>query len=170
MILGGWRAELEEEEVLNKARKLFKDLDIDIDLAEALMPGKNKGFLIVPMLLKDGEDRARLQRRVIHSTELVSKAALPSGGKDRKGNPSTIWMAVSESPEQRRKTRQLSKSKRCVLEIAEKHGRSLVVRAQYKLGVLWMDDRKITGAGAPLPNFNAAARSEHGWLDSKAVK
>ena len=74
---------------------------------------------------------------------MVRKAAKPSGTTDPKGRPAKVWLAISEPPEQRRKTRQLSKTKRAVLEIAEKQGAHLVV------GTLWLDQQRIAGVGQP---------------------
>ena len=82
-----------------------------------------------------GEERAKLQRRAIASVELVRKAARDSGAKDSKGGKAKIWLAVSESPEQRRRTKQLSKTKRAVLEISEKMGKAVTVRAEYRNGM-----------------------------------
>ena len=120
------------------------------------MPGKHRGFLIVPLQSKIGEDRAKLQRRAISSVELVRKAALPTGGTNKGGKPSRLGLAISESPEQRRRTRQMSKSKRAVLEGADKKCRTLAVRADYKSGSLWLDDRKIAGLGRPPAGLEAA--------------
>ena len=35
VVLGGWDTELDEEEVIQKAHKLLKDLSLDLDLQEA---------------------------------------------------------------------------------------------------------------------------------------
>ena len=165
LVFGGWSLDLDETETLEKAKKATADLSLDIDLSEAFMPGKNRGFLIVPLTAKLGEDRAKLQRRAISSVELVRKAAIPAGGTTRDGKPSRVWLAVSESPEQRRRTRQMSKSKRAVLEGADKNARSLTIRADYKNGSLWLEDRKIAGLGRPPPGREAAT-SAYGWIDA----
>ena len=104
MVMGGWSTNLEEDEVLQLARKFGEEVGLDLDLAEAFMPGRQKGILIVPLAPRRGEDRAKLQRP--------------------RGNPAKVWLAISESPEQRRRTKQMSKTKRTVLEIAEKTGKS----------------------------------------------
>ena len=137
------------------------DLSLDIDLGKAFMPGKQKGFLIVPLQPRTGEDRAKLQRRAIASVQIIRKVALPTGGTDKSGRPAKLRLAISKSPEQRRRTRQMSKSKRAVLEGADKNARSLAVRADYKSGTLWLDARKIPRT--------SAATSAYGWLDVEAV-
>ena len=62
----------------------------------------------------------------------------------------------------------MSKSKRAVLEGADKNSRSLVIRADYKSGSLWLDDRKVAGLGKP-PDGLGAATSSYGWLDVAAI-
>ena len=168
LVFDGWSLDLDEAEVLDKAKKAVADLALDIDLTEAFMPGKHRGFLIVPLMAKLGEDRAKLQRRAISSVEVVRKAALPAGGTNKAGKPSQLWLAICESPEQRRRTRQMSKSKRAVLEGADKISRSLAVRADYRSGSLWLDDRRIAGLGKPPAGLDAAT-SLYGWLDVAAV-
>ena len=94
LVFGGWNIDLDEAEVLDRAKKAVADLALDIDLAEAFMPGKNRGFLIIPMTARPGEDRARLQRRAISSVEVVRKAALPAGGTTSAGKPTQLWLAI----------------------------------------------------------------------------
>ena len=77
LIFGGWSTDLDEEEVLGKARKLVADLLLDIDLGKAFMPGKQKEFLIVPLQPRTGEDRAKLQRRAIASVQINQKGRPP---------------------------------------------------------------------------------------------
>ena len=168
VIFGGWSEDLTEDEVLLKAKQVVQDIGLDIDLADAFMPGKNRGFLIVPMSPKDREDRLQLQRRTIQSVEMVRKAALPTGGMDRSGRPARLWLAISEPPEQRKRTRQLSKTKRCVLEVAEKRGVTLQLKADYRTGTLLLEQKKVAGSGSP-PAGSQMVTSNHGWLDSRAV-
>ena len=84
LVFGGWSLDLDEAGVLDKAKKAVADLALDI--AEAFMPGKNRGFLIVPMTARLGEDRAKLQRTAISSVELVRKRRSPLEGQPRPGN------------------------------------------------------------------------------------
>ena len=168
VVFGGWSLDLDEDEVLLKAKRVVKDAGLDIDMTGAFMPDKNKGFLIIPMNPKDDEDRLQLQRRTIQIVETVRNAALPGGGVDRSGRPAKLWLAISEPPKQRRRTRQLSKTKRCVLEVAEKRGVTLQLRADYKTGYLLLDHKKVAGIGSP-PAGSHMATSDHGWLDTKAV-
>ena len=85
LVMGGWNLDLEGDDVKSRAEKMVKDLNLDIDLGEAFMPGRQKGFLIVPLLPKVGEDRARLQRRAIGAVESVRKAACHTGTVDSAG-------------------------------------------------------------------------------------
>ena len=89
LVTGGWSVEMEENEVKAKAEKLIGDLNLDIDLGEAFMPCRQKGFLIVPLMPK-----------AIGAVESVRKAACPTGTVDSAGRPARVWMALSESPEQ----------------------------------------------------------------------
>ena len=69
LVLGGWKVELEEQEVKDEASRMVRELELDIDLAEAFMPGKQKGYLIVPLQAQAHEDRIGLQRRAIAAVE-----------------------------------------------------------------------------------------------------
>ena len=77
VVLGGWDTELDEEEVIQKAHKLLKDLSLDLVTSRKHSCQGPRG----------GEDRTKLQRRTIQSVEIVRQAAYLSRAKDRKGQP-----------------------------------------------------------------------------------
>ena len=120
------------------------------------------------MVVQEAEDHVALQRRAIAAVETVRKADYLTGAKDGSGKPSKAWLAISESPEQQRRTKQMSKSKRAVLEGSDRMGKSVLVRADYKAGLLWMGSRQIAGLGRPPPSIQAAT-SAYGWLDTQTV-
>ena len=62
----------------------------------------------------------------------------------------------------------MSKSKRTVLEGADKMGRTVVVKADYKAGRLWLEQHQIAGLGRS-PSGLEAVESTYGWLDASKV-
>ena len=50
MILGGWRSDSDAENVLQNAKDFAKAQGLPLTMTEAFVPGKQNGFVVVPLV------------------------------------------------------------------------------------------------------------------------
>ena len=55
LVLGGWGPDTAASEMLEHAQRLIRDLRLDIDTDNMLVPGVRKGLVIIPYQPRDGE-------------------------------------------------------------------------------------------------------------------
>ena len=67
------------------ARDFADKAQLDVDMSDAFSPGRQRGFVVIPLMPRLGEDRLRLQRRAIQSVEIVCKMAQASGAVEEAG-------------------------------------------------------------------------------------
>ena len=83
--------------------------------------------------------------------------------RNDKGQPKQVWVAISEPPEQRRKSLFAGKVKRLVLEAAETLAKTVQVQAEYRAGTVWVEGKRV--ASATSPKLATALDGGHGWID-----
>ena len=159
LILGGWRSDSEAENVLQQAREFAKDQGLQVNMADAFVPGRNNGFVVVPLVGQPGETPQATTRRAISAIETVRKLQHKTGHKDDKGKELVVWMALSQPPEIRRRTRTTAKTKRAILESSEKSGQA--VKADYRRGSVFIEGSKVAGSG---PLVRSLSPTMGGWM------
>ena len=55
-IVGGWDGNQEAKVTLEKARTVLKELQVDVDMDDAFVPGLRQGYVIVPMTTRPARD------------------------------------------------------------------------------------------------------------------
>ena len=116
---------------------------------------------------KPGEDAKSLYQRLVSLVTVARGIREYTEAKDGKGNPKQIWVAISEPPEQRRKSRFGGKVKRLVMEAAETLGKTVKVQVEYCAGTVWVEGRRV--ASASVPKSGAPLESIHGWIDTAQI-
>ena len=115
-IVGGWDANQEAKVILEKAKKTFQELQVDVDLDGAFVPGLRRGYIIVPMTARADESGDDVRSRVQQAVLRVRTVNVTLGTRDD-GEPSRLWMAVSQPPERRKRAQLAAKTKRLILEM-----------------------------------------------------
>ena len=173
VIVGGWGPDTEAEETLMAVRNFIRDRAIPLPTEEAFVPGKQRGFAVVPLSCVGNETRQTMMRRAIEAVESTRKLRVKSGHKDSEGKDMLVWAAVSQPPEVRRRAKLVAKTKRAVLESYEKagkeiSGKELVVKTDYRKGMLTIDGQKIGGCSQQ-PVAGEILVCDHGWVDAAQV-
>ena len=111
LILGGWDPENPAADTLREAKQLLQNLAVDLDIGEAFVPGIRRGYALLPVPDRPGESLDDKCKRVQSTISRVRHAAVEVGQKPT-GEPQMAWIAMSQSPERRRRARLAGKVKR----------------------------------------------------------
>ena len=97
LIIGGWDPDQPGDETLGKAQDVIRELQLDIDATEAFVPGKRRGYAILPFTARRGESNDDARRRAMKAVQRV-RAANVILGRREDGQHSRLWLAISQSP------------------------------------------------------------------------
>ncbi|CAE7930271.1 unnamed protein product, partial [Symbiodinium necroappetens] len=162
-IVGGWDSNQEAKQTLDKAKAILKDLQADVDLEDAFVPGLRRGYIIVPMVARPQETGEEMRGRIQQAVLRVRTANIELGTKED-GSPSRLWMAVSQPPERRKKAQLAAKTKRLLLELHGDHGR---LDVEWSTGSVWHKDVKVASTSGTRPA--SAVEAGPGWIDLKEI-
>eukprot|EP00439_Symbiodinium_sp_Y106_P023128 s4906_g2.t2 len=124
-----------------------KELEIDIDMADSFVPGLRRGFAIVPIAPRAGEDQSTFRSRIRDSLRHIREAKVITGQKPQ-GGDRHFWAAISETPERRKRAQFAGKIKRLVLESeGDKHK----LDVEFGTGNVWYNSVKIASATTAPP-------------------
>ena len=152
LILGGWRSDSDAENVLQQARKFAKDQGLPVNMADAFVPGRNNGFVVVPLVGQPGETPQTATRRAISAIEMVRKLQRKTGHKDDKGKE----LVDARGPRQRQKERSWRALRRAAAP------------SPLKPRSVFIEGNKVAGSG-PRPSSGEVLVSDYGWVDAEAV-
>eukprot|EP00439_Symbiodinium_sp_Y106_P077815 s3121_g16.t1 len=138
IILGGYDADQAAEETLRLAKQTLTELQIDLDLAPMFVPGLRRGFAILPIEARTGEDQQRFRGRVRDALRAVRAAKVVTGQRGQ-GGDRYFFAAMSETPERRRRAQFAGKVKRLILEVGGDNSNKLEV--EFGTGNLWDGSR-----------------------------
>ena len=161
VVMGGWPPETLAADVLSKANEMTRDLQLQINMAEAFVPGVRRGFVLVPIHPMEGETEENMRQRVQNCIRRVNSSNITLGRKPD-GNPAKLWLTLSQPPERRRRAALAGKVKRLIIEAG---GTSLVPRIEpeWATGTVWFKDTKISSGTSSGPPGTSAAGC--GWID-----
>ena len=83
-------------------------------------------------------------------------------GQNDQGGLRKLWVAISQSPERRKRAKLAGKVKRAILEMV---GDMKAMDVEFATGTLWMRSAKICSATAERPRD--AQNAGVGWVDLK---
>ena len=102
LIMGGWDADQSASETLRLVKQHVEELEIDIDMADSFVPGLRRGFAIVPIAPRAGEDQSTFRSRIRDSLRHIREAKVITGQKPQ-GGDRHFWAAMSETPERHKR-------------------------------------------------------------------
>ena len=81
VIVGGWDEDTEADDTLNAVQDFIRERAIPLPTEEAFVPGKKRGFAVVPLTCVGNETRQMMLRRAIEAVEATRKLKVKSGHK-----------------------------------------------------------------------------------------
>ncbi|CAE7913948.1 unnamed protein product [Symbiodinium necroappetens] len=161
LIMGGWPPDTPASEVLQKANEMARDLQLQLNMTDAFVPGVRRGFVLIPLSPQDGESEEAMRQRTQACIRRVNSANV-SLGRKADGNPAKLWLAVSQPPERRRRAALAGKVKRLIIEAG---GPSTLARIEpeWATGTVWFRNSKISSATSAGPRGSTPAGC--GWID-----
>ncbi|CAE7394441.1 unnamed protein product [Symbiodinium necroappetens] len=161
LVMGGWPPDTLAADVLAKANEMARDLQLQISMADAFVPGVRRGFVLVPIAPRDGESDEAMRQRIQTCIRRVNTSNISLGWKPD-GNQARLWLTLSQPPERRRRAALAGKVKRLIIEAG---GSSLVSRIEpeWATGTVWLKDTKISSGTSAGPPSSSSAGC--GWID-----
>ena len=163
LIIGGWPDDQPAEDKVQKAREYLQKLGVPLDLQGLFTPGLRRGYSILPIEPKEGEDSRTLYQRLVGVVSIARKVKEHTEARNDKGQPKQVWVAISEPPYQRRKSRFAGKVKRLVLEAAETLAKTVQVQAEYRAGTVWVEGKRGERHGTEVSDCSGRRT----WLDRR---
>ena len=77
-------------------------------MADSFVPGLRRGFAIVPIAPREGEDQGTFRSRIRESLKHIREAKVITGQKPQ-GGDRYFWAAMSETPERRTRAQSAGK-------------------------------------------------------------
>ncbi|CAE7036413.1 unnamed protein product [Symbiodinium sp. CCMP2592] len=136
-IVGGWSPDQEAATTLEKAKTVLRDLQVDVDMEGAFVPGLRRGYVIVPMTTRADEDTYTMRDRVQKAVVRVRNANVTLGD---------AVPALDGS-----------------VPTARAEGSHQALDVEFATGSVWYDNRKISSTGGPKPE--GATDAGPGWVD-----
>ncbi|CAE7704187.1 YCF1 [Symbiodinium sp. CCMP2456] len=81
LIMGGWPPETQASEVLQKANEMARDLQLQLNMSDAFVPGVRRGFVLIPTTPQDGENDEAMRQRMQTCIRRVAAANVTLGRK-----------------------------------------------------------------------------------------
>ncbi|CAE7546588.1 unnamed protein product, partial [Symbiodinium necroappetens] len=116
LIIGGWDPEQEAHETKEAVEDILKSMQAPISTGGLFVPGIRRGYAILPIPENPGETAESRRSRI---QEVISKVrgANVILGERRDGGTRKVWIAMSQPPERRRRSRMAAKVKRLYLSL-----------------------------------------------------
>ena len=165
LVMGGWSPDSPASDVLQKANEMARDLQLQINMAEAFVPGVRRGFVLIPLTPNEGESEDAMRQRAQACIRRVNASNVHLGRKPD-GNPAKLWLTVSQPPERRRRAALAGKVKRLIIEVG---GPSTLhsIEPEWATGTVWFRNMKISSATSAGPPGSTAAGC--GWIDLQQI-
>ena len=158
VVVGGWDNDQSASTTLQLVKQHLAELQCDLDVEESFVPGLRRGFAIVPIHARPGEDNLEYRRRVREALQRIREARIVTGQRQQ-GGDRHMWAAMSESPERRRRAQFAGKIKRLILE---ENGDRRELEVEFGTGNVWYSQVRV--ASAVLSPPTDADKVGVGWV------
>ncbi|CAE7292357.1 pol [Symbiodinium microadriaticum] len=165
LIIGGWHPDTEADKVIDHANKLVAELRLDLDMRGTFVPGVRRGYAIIPLTRKDGETQEGQRTRVQHCISQVRNANVTISTR-LSGEPSKLFLNVSQPPEKRRKVQVAAKCKRLLMELG---ALASDVETEYSTGQVWFKSKKVKSASNHMAPQGTTQTGSEGWIDLQTI-
>ena len=167
LIIGGWEGDTPAADVLQRARDVARQLQLDLDLDHMFVPGVRRGFALIPLQgAREDETAEAYRQRIQGAITKVRHAKMQLGmrAEGEGGGVRYLFLAMSQPPERRRRARLAAKVKRCLLELG---GHKPQIEAEFATGTVWYRGVRLSSASTQAPG--GADYVGPGWVDIKAM-
>ena len=165
LVMGGWPPDTLASEVLQKANEMARDLQLQLNLSDAFVPGVRRGFVLIPISANADESDESMRQRVQACIRKVNTANITLGRKPD-GNPAKLWLSISQPPERRRRAALAGKVKCLIIEaggLPHIHH----IEPEWATGTVWFKNVKVSSGSTPGPAASTPAGC--GWIDLPAI-
>ncbi|CAE7253430.1 unnamed protein product [Symbiodinium sp. CCMP2592] len=165
LVMGGWSPDTLASEVIQKANEMARDLQLQLSLSDAFVPGVRRGFVLIPITPNSGESDEAMKQRVQACIRRVNTANVTLGRKPD-GNPAKLWLSISQPPERRRRAALAGKVKRLIIEaggLPSLHR----IEPEWATGTVWFKDVKVSSGSSVAPQ--GATTAGCGWIDLPTI-
>ncbi|CAE7557635.1 unnamed protein product [Symbiodinium sp. CCMP2592] len=158
LVVGGWEADQHHEDTLRLVKQHLAELNVNLDVEKAFVPGLRRGFALVPITKLEGESDEEQRARVQEVLRTVRAAKIVTGQRPEGGNR-YFFAALSQSPERRRRAQMAGKVKRLIIE---EGGDPRKIEVEYGTANLWYNTVKIASGVTSAPE--GATTEKAGWV------
>ncbi|CAE7235511.1 unnamed protein product [Symbiodinium sp. CCMP2592] len=158
LVVGGWDADQHHEETLSLVKKHLTELNINLDLSQAFVPGLRRGFALVPLIKLEGETEEEQRARVQEALRTIRAAKVVTGQRPE-GGQRYFFAAMSQSPERRKRAQLAGKVKRLIIE---EGGDVRHIDVEYGTANLWYNSIKVASGVTSAPE--GASIEKSGWV------
>ncbi|CAE7364888.1 unnamed protein product [Symbiodinium sp. CCMP2592] len=158
LVVGGWEADQHHEDTLKLVKQHLSELNVNLDVDKAFVPGLRRGFALVPLTKLEGESDDEQRARVQEILRTVRAAKIVTGQRPEGGNR-YFFAALSQSPERRRRAQLAGKVKRFIIE---EGGDPRKIEVEYGTANLWYNTVKIASGVTSAPEGATAEKA--GWV------
>ena len=165
LVMGGWPPDTMANEVLQKANEMARDLQLQLNMADAFVPGVRRGFVLIPISANQDESDESMRQRIQACIRRVNSSNVTLGRKPD-GNPAKLWLSISQPPERRRRAALAGKVKRLIIEAGglPLHHR---IEPEWATGTVWFKNVKVSSGSTAGPAGSTPAGC--GWIDLPAI-
>ncbi|CAE6934847.1 unnamed protein product [Symbiodinium sp. CCMP2592] len=163
LVVGGWDADQHHEDTLRLAKQHLQDLNVNLDVSQAFVPGLRRGFALVPLTKLDGESDEEQRVRIQEILRTIRAAKVVTGQRPEGGNR-YFFAALSQSPERRKKAQLAGKVKRLIIE---EGGDVRRIDVEYGTANLWYNGTKVASGVTSAPE--GASTEKAGWVHLGAL-
>ena len=164
VLLGGWSPDTPAAQVKELAQQMANTLKLDVDMAPAFAPGLHRGFVIVPVAKRGGEDELGLRQRIQQALARVNQANIELGRRPDAGI-ARLWMRLSQPPAKRKRAMLAGKFKRLLLEQGAERSE---VETEFGTGTVWHRGHKVCAA-TTAPTTGDTTQALTGWIDLAGI-
>ena len=79
LVMGGWSPDSPAGEVLQKANEMARDLQLQLNMSDAFVPGVRRGFVLIPLSPNDGESEEGMRQRAQACIRRVNSSNISLG-------------------------------------------------------------------------------------------
>ncbi|CAE7944187.1 unnamed protein product [Symbiodinium sp. KB8] len=168
LIIGGWDPEQEAQETKQAVEDILRSVQAPIHVDSLFVPGIRRGYAILPINENPGETVDMRRKRIQEVITKVRDANVVLGARPE-GGQRKVWIAMSQPPERRRRSRMAAKVKRLFLSLG---GQKDQLEVEYSSGSAWVrsggNTVRVCSTTASRPP--TAEEAGPGWVIAKALR
>ena len=163
LVLGGWDPDTAATDMLKNAQALIRELRLDLDTEDMIVPGVRRGLAILPFKQREGETEEAMKERLQDAMSKVRAANYLPAGRDR-----AAWLTYSRTFAERRRAALAGRTKRLILQLGGGRLGGPQIEVEWGSGTVWLGGQRVASAASAGPP-HAEKIPTGGWIDLAAV-